>query len=258
MIVSRSNDCPHCGDSHGNSCFITYDNGYKCYSCGKNSFKSDEYYIYRPQVITCAKERNLFVPEHTRKVSEFSLQCKEWLYNYHLYDLEIASWGICYCPVQAGKPESLLYPVVLDENYNLLEYQRRFFPKAFYSSNGVKKTPFVVRSNLSNRLILVEDYISALRCGQFVDTLCLFGTSLNKSNLNYIMQNYTNIDIWLDNDAPGITAANQIFKQLITKYEENILKYTHLYSTDIIIDIIESELSSKENSNKQIKDILGM
>jgi len=248
VIISRSNSCPKCGDDHGNSCYIVYHDGYHCFSCGASSRKSAESFAFRE--LRIAEERNLFIPHHTLDINEFSPQCLRWLYSYYVTDKLIKQNKIAFCP-SIDRDESILFPVLIEDG-NLVEYQRRFFPKNFYSSGGVKKTTFISGNHENTTYVLVEDYISAIRVGQFFNCLCLFGTSLTSLNKYWLTQHADKILVWLDNDEPGILAAKKIEGELIEYYRKLFRKHPMFYS-DVEIKQIFTEKSPKELNDNAIK-----
>lgn len=250
MIISRSSSCPKCGDDHGNSCYIVYHDGWKCFACGASNRKSSDSFAFRE--LQALPERNLFVPEHTTNIRQFSLQTLSWLYSFYLTDSLIRQYKIAFCAEQGGKPESLLLPITFDGAGNVVEYQRRFFPKAFYSSAGVKKTTFITGEYNNNTVVIVEDFISAVRVGQFNTTLCLFGTSLTQLNKDWLCTHASKIILWLDNDEPGIQASNKIKGELITHYNKLFKKFPLLHEDTEILQVF-SDKSPKELNDNKIK-----
>ena len=244
MILARSNDCPYCGPGHSNSCYVQYSTGDHCYSCGSGSRKSAEHYLYRK--LEAAKEKNLFIPDHTTSPKEFSPQCLKWLYTYYMYDESIIANNIAYCPPQADKPESLMF-LLLDDKGLIRAYQRRFFPKAFFSSSEVRRSPYVVGGAALDEVVLVEDYISACRVAEACSSMCLFGTTLNKQNLDYLLENYSKITIWLDDDKPGIDAACKILAQLKTA--------SLCYNTNRAFSTTSGGFTLRTIKNKQPKEL---
>lgn len=248
MIISRSADCPFCGDGHSNLCYVVYDIGYHCFSCGAHGGKAPEYYAYRP-VPPVKGKKDLFIPECTFNVSEFGSQVLSWLYNYYIYDNDIKQARLGYCPAQAGKDESLLLPIFNDKD-ELVAYQRRFFPKNFFSSPDVKEQIFIVGEG-GDTLCIVEDYISALRVGQHIPTLCLFGTSITTKALRYMLKQYKNCILWLDGDQPGINAAHKIGVDIEKEMRYNIIHKS--YNNDsFTITNIRTERQPKEMSPTEI------
>lgn len=251
MIINRSNDCPHCGVGHTNSCYIVFDTGYKCFSCGKSNFKSSDYFCYRDEPMI--NNNNLFPPEHTLDPREFSINSLAWLYSYYLDNEMIRRAGIGYAPAQASKTESLVF-FAYNETGKPLGYQRRFFPKQFFSTANLKSN-IVLYGGMSNTIVLVEDYISAIRVGQHCPTICLFGTGISDNYINYVINNYDNVLIWLDDDEPGITAANKIERSLIKAYNNAILNRPLIFNKTIKIKKI-TKSQPKELSKTVIKETL--
>lgn len=255
MIVSRSNDCPKCGSSHLNSCFITYDDGFKCFSCGYADRKGQEHYAFRDNdwIENTLKAR--YLPEHTTNPVEFSLNVLSWLYSYYMYNEDIKLAGIAYCPPQNGRQESLLFPVLRGDGG--MEFQRRYFPsKQFYSSSELTQHLFLLEPNESEVLILCEDYISTIRVGRHIPTLCLFGTSLKETQLRYIIKNYKQIALWLDPDEPGKNAAQTIKNKLTEVFRKQLIKFPFSCNFSITIKVIKSKLQPKEYSPNELKNII--
>lgn len=229
MIVERSTNCPYCGEGHLNSCYIQYDNGDYCFSCHKGSKGKENAFAYKilpmqwlgdvnPEF---SAEKATRVPTYTPNPKEFSLKTLEWLNQYYIYEKEIKLYNIAYCPPQYGKEESLLFPIVI---YNgvIEQFQRRYFPsKEFYSSRKLSQCIFEIES-LDNCgiIVVVEDFISAIRVGEHTATLCLFGTKLNDIKIERIIRNYNTVLVWLDDDEPGQKAALEI-KEKLTREAEN-------------------------------------
>lgn len=254
MIVNRSNSCPYCGPDHDNSCYITYSDGDFCFSCGKGHRKGEEYYVYKTQNLVASGE--FIVPEYTANPKEFSLFILEWLYQYYISDDLIKLYKIAYCAPQAGKSESVLLPIV-DDNYEMVAYQRRFFPdKTFYSSPGLRDQLFVPGyTGTEETVVLVEDYISAIRVGEHGPTMCIFGTSLNRNQIDFIVKTFSKVVIWLDDDEPGRKAAHKIRSRLYSAYVQ--LTNMRAYSArEVVIKTVDNEKQPKENSPNEIKNIL--
>lgn len=256
MIISRSNNCPYCGDGHENSCYITYHDGDYCFSCGHGIRKGADYYSYRLyDEIPVTSE--LFIPECTFKPNEFSLNVLEWLYKYYISDDDIKLHRIAYCVPQAGKSESLLLPILGKDDKEILAYQRRFFPdKTFYSSIGLRDQLFIpgYRPD-SHTVVLVEDYISALRVSKVLPSLCIFGTKPNNTQIDFIINHFNKVVIWLDNDEPGQKAAYQLRTKLYHEYQLYLGNRAYITNT-VTISTIENEKQPKENSRNEIRKIL--
>lgn len=254
MILSRSKDCPYCGNDHSNECFIQYENGHHCFSCGQGSRKDSTHYAFRPQIEE-PESNGIVLAKYTSNIKEFSTEALDWLYGNYIYETTIKKYNIVYCPPQNGKDESIILP--LDKDLN--QYQRRFFPKNFYSTPGVKKTLFVPGQDLgSTSLCIVEDYVSAIRVGEAMTTLCLFGTSVTNEQLDYVVSKYDSIYIWLDDDEPGINAAAKLADKLEKAYTDHYEKFSFSQAEDISIYNISTKEQPKQLSpNAILKTLRG-
>lgn len=254
MIISRSNTCPSCGGPHSNSCYVVYDDGSKCYSCGYGSRNSAEYYAFRPKLeLSSYNDKELYLPLSTNNTKKFSNNALKWLYDYYIYDELIEKYKIGYVEATPYLHESLLFPIL--ESGMVVDYQRRYFPKAFFSSSGVKKRVFVTGKN-TNTIVLVEDFISSIRVGEEIDCMCLFGTSITQNQINYLMSNYCHIKIWLDPDEPGVQAATKISNQLFKDYSRYCGINLYQQKGECTIEIISTSEQPKSLSPQQIKEIL--
>ena len=240
MIISRSRDCKWCGPGHENSCYVVYTDGAHCYSCGKSERK-DADFNFLP------KRKAVYVPEITYNPKQFSLNVLTWLNKYYVYEDLIKLHRIGYVPAEGGKDESLIFNIG-DSG----EFQRRFFPKAFYSSEGVKQQLYVVGPQ-SRKIVVCEDVLSSIRvAGAGYTALCLFGTSANPEQLRHILTRYTEmVSIWLDPDEAGVKGAEKL-KNIL---EINQRKYPFTIKPEI--RIIVSDLQPKEYTNDEICKISG-
>lgn len=219
MLISKSHDCPFCGSGHSNPCFAIYDDGFHCFSCGETERKHREFRIYKSNKLTSG----LFVPEYESNPKNFSPSILSWLYKYYIFEDSIYEHNIKYVAYDKFKThsglefegESLILPVCVSNE--IVAYQRRFFPKKQVLSIGYKKDVICLmqRSSRTDEIVLVEDYISAIRVSKFSDCISLNGTTISRDSLNYISRLYSKIRVWLDSDEPGQKAAKNINNQLV-------------------------------------------
>lgn len=263
MIISKSNDCPYCGNDHSNKCFVTYVDGHHCFSCGKGTRKGSEHFAFRDIELKTSDDV-LWLPEHTTNPKEFSVDVLMWLYDYFVFEDLIKKYEIAYCPPQFDKSESLLFPILDSEN-KVIEYQRRFFPdKSFYSTPGVKKCIFVpsiatnsVTNGLPKFIVLVEDYISAIRVAKYFPCLCVFGTSLSQNQVTFIINNFNGVKIWFDNDEPGYKAAMKNMDRLFNAFSSYLGPMIYKRNSEVEIEVVLSDKQPKEHTNREILDKLG-
>lgn len=243
--------CPKCDGGHKSPCYAEYDDGYKCFSCGL--YKSYDNHrkammglsSYKPVVIN----KDMYVPKHTRNTREFSPQILKWLYSFYVYDKLIKKHHIGYVADTGDWGDSVLLPVIKDNE--MVFVTRRFFPDKRVLGIGEKQVYKIKNGN--KKLIIVEDYISAIRVEDFGDVYCLFGTYLNKTEIPTILDGYNEIIIWLDGDDAGIKGADKLIKQLNYQIRENKRRFPLKYLGDWTITVIKSEEDPKFYSPKEME-----
>jgi hypothetical protein len=232
--------CPYCLNGNNTPCFAEYSDGYKCFSCGKTKTYSGEYLSWKD---VHEPKTNVYIPNATRNIKEFSIGVLSWLYKYYVYDDLIRKYDIMYTT-----PEGLLF--TLSEDF----YQQRFFPSKKFITKGSKSCLFTP-GDYCGTIVVVEDYISAIRVAEHYSSLCLFGTSINREMVLYLVHSVCNIIVWLDPDEAGKSAAHNI-KQTLTKI---ITKNQEMYAfntKDLRVEVLITEKQPKEYSPSQINDIL--
>ena len=261
MTLISMGVCPFCNGGHATPCFAEYDDGYCCFSCGRKKKANREF-----NLSSSAPTLDVHVIAHTRNPREFDLEILKWLYKYHVYDEVIRKHYIGYAPYEefvtgrgvSFKGCSLILPVIVE--HKIVMYQRRFFPNKQFITVGDKKVIQLVlpeEALFSDVCVLVEDYISSLRVGAFVDTICLHGTSLSQHVKQYLStQNYTKIVLWLDGDKPGIEAADKIGKELGIYLSGYMKTRPFLMRKLPQITTIFSDKQPKEHTDEEIKNRL--
>lgn len=260
MLLSKSHDCPKCGGPHENACFVTYDNGWHCFSCGASYVTDVDNYSFRAQKTA---SKGVYIPEHiTFNPDKFSLYVLNWLYQYGLYKSDIKKYNIGYIPYEEFKTkselefkgESLLFPII--SNLEIGNYQRRFFPDKKILTVGNKELIFLPQkdSSFCDKIVLVEDYISAIKVSGVIPSMCLFGTKLKENQLEECLR-YRNIIIWLDGDKPGQDGANKIYKKLCDTIKYRC-KLNAFNSMCYNVRIITTDNDPKTYSSTEINTIL--
>ena len=261
MLISMGS-CPFCGGGNNTPCFATYSDGYKCFTCGKSKHTDGATMAYRPMIK--ASNTEIRLPEHTQNISEFSPSVLKWLYSYYVYDPLIRKYGIAYTQhteftTERGivyKGTGLLLPVFVD---NVLVFcQQRFFPDKMFITKGDKTSPFVIKCReKSDITVIVEDYISAIRLGEFVNVVCMFGTSLTYSGMQIIGSGTDRVLVWLDNDEAGHSGASLISSKL-DKYLHTCAKQRAFAVREPrTVEILKTDKQPKEYSDQELKQILG-
>jgi len=246
--------CPHCDGGHNTGCYAEYVDGYKCFSCGiSKSFDGHRMAVMgKAALITINMAKDMYVPKHTRNTNEFSPSVLKWLYSYYVYDKLIRKHRIGYVKDVGDWGDSLLLPVI--KNNEIVFVTRRFFPNKRVLGIGTKQ-PYKINSG-NKRVILVEDYISAIRVSEYADVWCLFGTYLDRSHVDELLDNYTNITLWLDGDEAGEKGVKNITKQLNYKIKDKMRRFPLRYSAGWSITNIKSIEDPKHYSPKEMESYI--
>lgn len=260
MLIEKRNKCPWRNEPHMNLAYAIYTDGDYCYSCNRGSFKSRDWMLDRN--VLCINEDIVFPTGTSNNIKEFSTKTLAWLYKYYVYDSLIKKYSIFHCPynyfqTSSGivyEGESLIFPIII--NNSIIAYQQRFFPnKNFYSKN-TNYHIFDCGNHHTNTVVIVEDFISAIRVGEMENCIWLQGTDLSNSVLNYIIKNYFNIIIWLDGDKPGQEAAKRIENKLRKRWENLYWFNAFAVREQRTIRNIITENDPKSYSNYEIREII--
>jgi 5S rRNA maturation endonuclease (ribonuclease M5) len=191
----------------------------------------------------------LKLPKASPKVSEWPVSILKWLYSYYVFDDVIKKHRIGF----VEDTNSLLFSVV--EDNQVVFAQTRGFPAKHIRGVGAKHLYKI--DNEHNTVVIVEDYISAIRLAENgVDTICLFGTSINDSDIKPILSRWDNIMIWLDGDEAGIKGRKTIEKKLNMKINELKTRFPLRYTQNWSIFSVSSEKDPKTYSDTEIKEML--
>lgn len=241
--------CPYCNKGHNTPCFAEFTNGYHCYSCGRHKHVTDDFYAFKdPRLIS----QDTKYPLVSKDINKFSINVLQWLYKYHVFERLIRKYKIFY---SKEKEDSLIFNVIKDNKITF--WQQRYFPSKRFKTGGNKNELFFISNPQSTKLVLVEDFISAIRVGELANVICLWGTCMNKDVSNFIKNiSICDIKIWLDPDIAGQNAAKTVKNNLI-----RLLKYDNIDKAFAILEqrtvnILTSEKQPKEYTDSEIKTIL--
>jgi len=261
-VVSKSHHCPYRSGPHENLAYVEYFNGHWCYSCNRGEFKNDSYYAFRKQPLVQKTGSELVIPINSQSIKDFSLETRAWLYKHYVFDDLIYKSSIKYCPYvyyttasgQIFEGESLLFPIVCDRE--IVAYQQRFFPNKQFFSKEVKKHIFDAGNHDTGTVVLVEDYISAIRVGEIENCVWLQGTTVSQELHEYLIKTYTHIKIWLDGDEAGQQAAAKIYKTLENKLQKEVTWGAFAVREQRTLRNIVTEQDPKCYSNQEIREVL--
>lgn len=194
----RHESCPQCNsrDNLG-----VWSDGHKwCFGCGffVPPYKKGTEYVSR---ILNKEMKTKKKPELPLDAS-YSLPAKAmaWLAKYDVYQSEAVKHGIMW----SQSRQSLIFP--LRVHNELIFYQERKFEgnvKYLSYGNIEDHIPVIrtVETSLNKGIVIVvEDYISAVRVSERYDCVPLFGSHLSKKLATRLSRMYNTLGIWLDRD----------------------------------------------------------
>ncbi len=207
--MSSRAECPSCGSS-------TALGTVHCFKCGRINIQ----YSMTPGFFTDyeAKTQVLKLRDDlVLKPSQFSPTALHWLYTSCVYDDTIVKQRIGYCT----SIDKVLIPAFCEQE--LMFYQLRSLvegDKLKYITYG-KMMDWPLHycdHKYEDKVIIVEDHISAIRLREHYNVLALNGTNINFKHLQYLCRYFNNFVFWLDADAPGQTATYKCARKLQQYY----------------------------------------
>lgn len=187
--------CPNCGSKDNLAC---YDDGSKwCFGCRyyippsglirlQNKFKSvqdieTKFGINLPDDATYQLQQNHI----------------DWLAKYSITRQEIILYRL-----MSSKEKGLILPIYNKDE--LVFYINRPMREGMAKSFDNGRKPFVVFTNkkqrVTDKVILVEDYISALKVARFCPAVPLFGSYVSLKAISSLSVRFSQCRIWLDMD----------------------------------------------------------
>lgn len=187
MGYSHHEPCPRCY-SRDNLARYTDGSAY-CFGCSYNEPPTR----YTPR--TYHKARRGVLPEQIGKGSQ-----DPWLLRYGLLEQEIEDNNI-YRGV-----EGLIFPIrdrVHDRWVGYIIRNNSKSPKYTTCGDRIDMIQYSITNNYFKNdsvLWLVEDMVSAIKLGRFVNTGCLFGSTIPFKRIMETLERYKTVRIWLDSD----------------------------------------------------------
>lgn len=160
--------------------------------------------------------RHLSIPSDTAfSFAEWSPKAHAWISRYGITEAETKEHKIGY----SDSLRRIVFPVFDSEGLAMMQTRRIYDddPKPKYVTYKNRECIKIVPSPCSNVLCLTEDYLSAIKCGRFVDSMPVFSTKLTTFQLSKIVQMYHKFIIFFDDDN-HIVKKNQI--QLLYKLQQ--------------------------------------
>ena len=204
--VTSKEACPVCrslGKDRSGDNLAVYSDGHKwCYACGYHVF-GDAVLSFKENVPGSKQG----VPEPTRNISlpadvDFRIPRKAWdfLGKYALTDYHAKKHNLMWSEFR----QRLYFPIF--DKHGLLGYQGRYLGEdksqsKWYTQGDLKNILHILPSDVgSDRIVLIEDIISAIRVSDIENCMPLFGSFVNIKTVVRLSRFYGNIVVWLDKD----------------------------------------------------------
>jgi hypothetical protein len=255
--------CPKCHIDGKRLTFARYDDGHAwCFFCkhgegGEHSFvKRKENFMEKPDDGSPAPVPQL--PSDCTLI--LPIVARNWLDSYGIKEEDIRKhkmvWSDEGTYVKDLKvPRVLIFPVY-DPFGNLLMWQARCFPTPGdttkypkYITKGFKQDVHHIMSPSDpspvEELVIVEDFISALKVSKLATAMPLWGSSINAKQISQLCNRFKFLIIWLDKDKikDAIKAqkrASQFFDEAVVIYTEKDPKdYAHQEILDILCEALK-------------------
>lgn len=241
-IFIRHTGCDRCGSSDA---LAHYSDGSSyCFSCGVPSGATTPGFVRRIE-----EDDEQVVPPHDLSL-DFPLWVFQWIDPTNLKIEELIKNGYFFSQ-STGQLVRLFYqdsgeglPLGVRPRASAFETRRNDKnvrgPKSQFFGSKAETTGIVqAHRNLqqsercssstrqeegSSSGILVEDSLSAIKCGRHFDSFPLFGSTISKNKLATITKPYKKVYVWLDSDK--LNNARQIAEQVKMLGKESVVIYT--------------------------------
>lgn len=231
LPLGESTYTPHegCTDSpkmwvlHSKDGYLAY-----CNKCGEKGFTGKG--IRKISDITREPEEgeheryeyNLELPDDCEfDPTKWPLEAKIWVYKADIRDPLIIQWGMAYSPSH----RRVILPVYNEFRKLVLWQGRGLHPDQtkYHTLRGVAKNKIIMQSwtcpntygvlgpGTWDRVVVVEDYLSAIKVGQVFPTVSLLGTTMSDFQLLELAK-FKEVVWWLDDDRGGVTATSKAMK----------------------------------------------
>lgn len=128
----------------------------------------------------------------------FPVNAFKWLLQYGLTSRECDKFGIKWSPSR-----QMICWKVKNPMGTIIGWQGRNFnpqAKSKYTSYGAIHKDLCLLGDKTDKLVLVEDYISAIKVSSHSSCMPLFGCTINLEGLQAISKRFKGVIVWLDSD----------------------------------------------------------
>lgn len=196
----RHESCPRCGSKDN---LGVWSDGHKwCFGC--------HYYEASPESIETYKTRMEHFTNHDIEAPELDTsdfhpaipdEALAWLRKYGISDTEIKHYELCW----NRKTSSLVFPV-FNSRKKLVYYQERYFgpdkdkPKYITRGSKTQQLMYIINNNFPKTLVLVEDYVSAIKVSRYCSASPLLGSNISSRASKWVAERFNRVRLWLDMD----------------------------------------------------------
>jgi len=204
-----------CGDHRNSLVVLRVNNGFvfHCHHCQKFSgrhrwtdlgpsqiIEQWNGLTHQPVADDKGKQQEIITKLPPDVTKDLPTKAINWLSQYQITPQEISEYDIWWSEAL----NRLIFPIKNKTKTKLLAYQGRWVDdldkstiKWYTVYEGVGRAPYFRVFRGSNKLVVVEDIVSAIKTGRFVDSLALLGSHM-PDNFYLIARKYQCTYIWLD------------------------------------------------------------
>jgi len=221
--LHRSNheDCPAGKDTKRRLYTTKKLGGYLwyCHNCGNGGFRHTESV---PRLSEYKKKgrvakKNVLPPSNGQIPKKY----KVFLYQYGITNDDITKYNLYY----SKDYDRLVFPV-LQDNVKICGWSGRGSNPKWYKQTFISKQLlyFVTEHPDLDTVTIVEDPLSAIVVGRDTNAIALLGTYIQKETMVDISNLYSNVKVWLDNDARDKSKKMSVlFNKIISGHAESIV-----------------------------------
>lgn len=166
-----------------------------------------------------ASIRGAYLAAHTLS-RDWPKEALGWLYRYGLTDDEINQYGIRY-NARTGRVALPIHnngelQLVLERRIFDLDRDAKKYRQWIAVDNPIHTQAFGTNSDL---LVLVEDYLSAVKLSRYTSTFPLLGVSLKTNQLVELLRtDYKRMVVWLDDDNTVVRRRQRSLRDRLAQY----------------------------------------
>lgn len=186
--------CENCGSKDNNA---VYDDGHSfCFGCRKYvPGKESIHKVHNPLIWIDAQMKDF---PHDAQL-EIPAKPLQWLLQYGITQHIANKYGIMYSPYR----QCLCWQIKDPEGTTLGWSSRNFSPDArvkAISHGKIHEDINIVGTSSSSKIVLVEDYISAIKVSQHIPCMPLYGCTVSLETLQGLSKRFKGVILWLDSN----------------------------------------------------------